>query len=175
MVRRAEEKLLIDDELEEIHKETITAARDRIAEWSSDPVLSSHVPFFRTAFERFEEGDDLSATSILYPRLEGLMRSYHLNLRTDEPTQAKLVTVASGEGHPGLREFSLLLPARFRRYLREVYFAGFDPKKPAATISRHTVSHGVAPAELFNRKAAALGLLILLQISSVIRATAKNP
>ena len=175
MIGRAAEKLPIDDELNEIHKETLTAARDRVPEWSSDPVLSSHVPFFRTAVERFEAGDDISATSILYPRLEGLMRSYHLSLRTDEPTQAKLITVASGEAHPVFREFSLLLPARFRRYLRDVYFASFDPKKPGATISRHTVSHGVAPAELFDRKAATLGFLILLQISSVIRATAKSP
>jgi hypothetical protein len=175
MIRRAETKLLIDDELEKIHEETITAAQDRIAEWSSDPILSSHLPLFQRALERFEAGDDISATSILYPRLEGLMRTYHVTLGTNQPTPANLTAVGSGEAHPALRHFSLLLPTRFRRYLREIYFKSFDPKKPAATISRHTVSHGVAPAELFNRKAATLGLLILLQISSVIRATAKTP
>ncbi len=171
MILRAQEKLLIDDELEKIRDDTLSAVRDRIDEWSTDPLLSKHLPFFRTAFERFEAGDDISAGSILYTRLEGLMRSYHATLRADRPIQANLIAVASGEGHPAMRESSLMLPFRFRRYLTEIYFANFDPSKPINAMSRHTVSHGVAPAELFNRKAAIIGFLILLQISAVIRAT----
>jgi hypothetical protein len=37
-------------------------------------------------------------------------------------------------------------------------------------LSRHTVSHGVAPKEHFNRKGAVIGFLILLQIVALLPA-----
>jgi hypothetical protein len=48
-------------------------------------------------------------------------------------------------------------------FLKDVYFAGFDPVSPSG-LSRHTVAHGVAPSEDFNLKSGTMGFLILEQI-----------
>jgi hypothetical protein len=56
------------------------------------------------------------------------------------------------------------MPAKFRDYLEQVYFKKWNPGDAAAHLSRHTVSHGVAPEELFNKKSAVLAVLTLLQL-----------
>jgi hypothetical protein len=62
----------------------------------------------------------------------------------------------------------LFLPKNFQRYLKEVYFAGFDPRNPM-DLSRNTVSHGVAPVEKFSLKSSLIGLLILDQLFHYMR------
>lgn len=57
----------------------------------------------------------------------------------------------------------LILPEMFRKYLNDVYFANFDPKKPKG-MSRNTVSHGVAATSDFDKKNACITILILEQI-----------
>jgi hypothetical protein len=64
--------------------------------------------------------------------------------------------------------YSLFLPKNFRRFLKEVYFAGFDPRNPVG-LSRNTVSHGVAPLEDFTLKGSLIGLLILDQLFFYMR------
>jgi len=174
MIRRAQEQFPIDDELDQIEAETVVAVERHSETWAQSELMAPHLQFFRTALDRMKAGDFISAGSILYTRLEGLMRGFHVTLRPEDPTQATLATVASGEGSHALRETSLMLPSRFRHYLTEVYFAHFDPKKPVGSISRNSVSHGVAPAELFDRKTSIIGFLIILQISSVIGATSSK-
>jgi hypothetical protein len=68
---------------------------------------------------------------------------------------------------------SLLLPDRFKQHLFEIYFAGFDPKKPQGN-PRNTVSHDVVDAKLLDCKAAAMAFLILLQIRPVTRFAMKK-
>jgi hypothetical protein len=63
-----------------------------------------------------------------------------------------------------MHNYSLLLPNNFRRYLEDVYFAHFDPNNPDV-LSRHSVAHGVAPADDYSLKGASVGLLILDQLS----------
>src|SRR5207253_7953825 len=111
--------------------------------------------------------DYISAASILYPRIEGVMRSFGAveHPGTGE-TQAMLSKLASGVGV--IREESLLLPARFEKYLRDVYFASFKPGTIVNTASRNTVSHGVVAVTRLDRKGATIGFLILMQIVSTI-------
>ena len=61
-------------------------------------------------------------------------------------------------------EGSLLLPQRFKDYLKDVYFANFDLTKENVPLSRHSVGHGVAKASDVNLKSAVLGILIVHQL-----------
>jgi hypothetical protein len=142
--------------------------------WERSNVFKAHFPLLKQATDRFIEKDYISATSILYPRIEGLMRTYHLGTdRNDRVTQSKLVASVLQARANERHAFSLLLPGSFRRYLEDVYFADFDPSN-AELLSRHTVSHGVAPAEFFSLKGAVIGLLLLDQLSFYIRSQGQS-
>ena len=61
-------------------------------------------------------------------------------------------------------EECLLLPRKFSAYLRDVYFAGFNPGDQDIDVSRHSVAHGVASTSVFNRKSALVGILVAHQL-----------
>jgi hypothetical protein len=58
----------------QIAAEVNSVMSDRLSEWKNDAIIGPHLPFVRKAFEHFSTGDFLSASSILYPRIEGLIR-----------------------------------------------------------------------------------------------------
>ena len=80
-----------------------------------------------------------------------------------KPNSHNLVTSITEHSEAAGNVYSLFLPKNFRRFLAEVYFAGFDPRNPVG-LSRNTVSHGVAPIEDFTLKGSLIGLLILDQL-----------
>ena len=116
------------------------------------------------ACERYERGDFICACSVLYTRIEGILRSVKkLHTGTARGNQGSLAEWAiGGRGGSGHRE-TPLVPGRFREYLSRMYFAEFDADTPAS-VSRHTVSHGVAPAVELNLKSATIGFLTLKQL-----------
>jgi hypothetical protein len=131
--------------------------------WKTMPVFADHISIFNHALDRYIEGDYISATALLYPRIEGVMRTHHQNVNpAQKPSADNLVT--SAVNIASLVPRNMLLPERFDHYLREVYFKNFDPSNPT-DLSRHTASHGVTPAHLFDRKGATLGFLIAEQMS----------
>ena len=171
----ADEGIEIDTEIEVFKEHVIEVLGRRLEQWARESAFTEHLQILSKAFERFVAGDDVSAIAILYPRIEGIIRNHQLAVSPDEPMkQTQFATTGSGAGHPALRATSTFLPERFRKYLEEVFFEGFDPKKQPSIASRHTVAHGVAPVESFNRKNATIGFLTLLQISTVIRMTAEK-
>jgi hypothetical protein len=170
MIGRAAERLPIDDQLEEISAEVSKVLPSRLDDWRDDPIVSAHVEVLQRAYERFAKDDYISAASILYPRIEGVMRTFGAIEHPETgATQPELARLASGGG--AIREESLLLPAKFESYLRKVYFAWFQPGAVVDTVSRHSVSHGVVAASRLDRKAAIIGFLILMQIVSTIVVT----
>jgi hypothetical protein len=66
------------------------------------------------------------------------------------PSVRALLQTVLEAGTSGRHSHSLLLPDNFVHYLREVYFANFDPKNPNV-FSRHSIAHGVAPAADFTQ------------------------
>jgi len=158
----------IDEMLDEIETDTKLAIAARREEWKSHPLLKSHIPIIEAAVNHFDHKDYLSAVLILYPHIEGVMRSLHFtDPKAPKASQGNLIatTVTHAEIPP--HPYSLLLPVRFEQYLQNIYFAAFDPKNPQG-ISRHTISHGVAPAEALTRKGATIGFLILLQLIAML-------
>lgn len=155
----------IDELIEPVAAEVTDLIPALLMKWERKRLFQPHYDIFKTATERYTEKDYISATAILYPRIEGLMRTYHLESkkpdRANQDNLARMVVEANIEDR---HAYSLLLPNRFERFLKEVYFANFDPGNPNV-LSRHTVSHGVAPVELFSLKSATIALLTLDQIS----------
>jgi hypothetical protein len=159
---------LIDDLLDEIEIDTKSAVAARLENWKLHPLLQPHFSVIEAAVKHYGQGDYLSATLILYPRIEGVMRSLHfMDPNAPKASQGNLIatTVTNAELPP--HPYSLLLPVRFEQYLRDVYFAAFNPKNPDG-VSRHTVSHGVVPVSALDRKGATLGLLTLLQLVAML-------
>ena len=154
----------IDDLLPKITGEVKQSLNDWLEKWSEKSLYKEHIEILRTAAERFLASDHHSAISILYPRIEGLLRDYHRSQGTGErQAQDQLVETAVQADLSEDRPKLPLLPEKFQRYLSEVYFGNFDPNQPEG-VSRNTVSHGVAPVEAFSEKASVIGFLILDQL-----------
>jgi len=132
--------------------------------WFQTELFRPHTDLLKHAASKFSDEDYVSATAILYPRIEGLLRTVHESLgiperATQNVLTERLIDARRGEFH----SYSWLLPDMFRRYLEQVYFANFEPGKPAR-LSRHSISHGIADAADFNQKATCIGFLVLDQI-----------
>lgn len=153
----------VDELLPRISGEVRASVGRWMQKWRKQDFFSPHTEVLSKAVERFEANDYVSAVSILYPRIEGVMRSYHAAIRPSASQSQKELVDSNTTSRAGY-ESLLLLPERFRRYLTEVYFAAFDPKNPAG-VSRHTIAHGVAPEDAFSEKAAVVGLLLAEQLS----------
>ena len=83
--------------------------------------------------ERYLAQDYISANSILYPRIEGLMRSRYMQLHAPvNPDkfikQGELVTAVIDD--PKTDKRTLLLPEKFDRYLRKSILRASIPITP---------------------------------------------
>jgi len=157
----------VDDLLPKVQAEVSARLPNALKAWQTVGAFGAHLPFIVKAAEHYENGDHLSCISVLFPRIEGILRSFQVAQgQADKTTQTDLAaTVRSSGAHLEGHEFSPLLPLRFCEYLTEVYFAHFDPKQTDNSLSRNTVGHGVATAQNFDAKGATLGFLILDQLS----------
>lgn len=133
--------------------------------WSGSEPLRPHLEFLIRALDRFAERDFISCASILYTRIEGILRANHeaLGEKGSANKQDVLARMATEAREGELLPTSWLLPDPFRRFIRESYFADFTPGQPAA-FSRNSVGHGIATPEQFNEKAACIGLLMVDQL-----------
>lgn len=164
MIFRASNNLDIDVLDEKISKELIEILPAATERWQTNEFFQDDFPFFTTAVERYLEKDFVSASSILYPRIEGILRKVQSIFNPSLNASQKNLVKTLGESFPKERKiFSSLLPLKFQSYLEEVFFANFDSKNPIE-ISRHSVSHGVAPFNEFNLKSATIAFLIIDQL-----------
>lgn len=149
------------DDLTEVVRDEVHLAIDGMLErWKTHPALSEHSELLERVCERFRAEDYLSCSAVLYPRIEGVLRS--ISRRTGGGyTQSDLAKAPHEQA--SAVSISRVLPDKFVEYLREVYFRNFDPDRPDH-ISRNTVGHGVAPQSLYDSKAASIGLLVVEQI-----------
>jgi hypothetical protein len=128
--------------------------------WRRHTSFSDHMTILQRAADRFHEGDYVSCTGLLFPRIEGLLRTHHTSSgATNPPSPDNLTDSAVAFKIDNAK--CLLLPHRFARYLRDVYFANFNPVAQNIDVSRHSVAHGVAATSNFNQKSAALAILVV--------------
>lgn len=155
----------LDDLAEAIAGEVKVALPALLSRWRATSTFADHLKFLEQAVERYSAGDFLSATALLFPRIEGLLRSHQkLTDPSGQATQKGLsgsaVKTAENERHSS----TPLLPARFRQYLESVYFANFDPTDSKIKVSRNSVGHGVVASDECSVKAATISLLLVDQI-----------
>jgi hypothetical protein len=154
----------IDELLEPIAREVADGAESMREKWKRNEIFHDHLSLLDKGLERFLAQDYISAISILYPRIEGVMRTHHMRVNPSVSKQSQENLIISSIKGQGITPRNLLLPERFDCYLKKIYFASFNPTN-LSVLSRHSVAHGVAPVDLFDLKAATISLLILEQLS----------
>lgn len=157
----------IDDLLPKIQEDVLKRLPDGLKSWANIKAFEPHMEFISKAAEHYQKNDTISCISVLFPRIEGIMREFQsIRGQPEKANQKDLAsTVLSPDVNPKDHQFSPLLPLRFHQYLTKVYFANFDPTRKDNALSRHTVGHGVATKDNFNLKGSTLGFLILDQLS----------
>lgn len=157
----------VDDLLPQVQGEVTKIIQNRLTSWIKIAAFQTHMEFISKAAEHYQNNDHLSCISVLFPRIEGVMRSFQsIQGQPEKASQKDLANVVVSPGvNPKDPNMSPLLPLRFGQYLNEVYFANFDPQRLDNPLSRNTVGHGVATKENFNLKGSTLGFLILDQLS----------
>jgi hypothetical protein len=138
--------------------------------------INDHFPLIEHGINKFLEEDYISSICIIYTQIEGIMKTSHFRANSSislnkNLSQKDLVTstIKGSEDQDTKRD--LLLPDRFETYLNNVYFKGFKRESVGLvqSLSRHTLSHGVAAPKLYDLKGAVLGILILDQLSFYIQ------
>ncbi len=169
MIAHLREGWCIDDLMETIIEDLKEKLDSLIDKCRKNKYITPHIEFIEKAKEEFLEEDYISATSILYPRIEGIMREFHKEKdKKSKATQTTLVNTLIHRSDISKNDLSLLLPGRFEKYLKDVYFADFGPDT-TPTLSRHSTAHGVAPKEAYSLKGTAIGFFILDQLSYYLR------
>jgi hypothetical protein len=152
-----------DDLLEELIAEVKARVPAMLESWHSHSSFLPHFDILDRAVERFQNDDFVSCTGLLFPRIEGILRTYHAGLGSvGKPSPDNLTAAAVSAKIDS--SSTLLLPHRFAAYLKEVYFANFNPATQNIDISRHSVAHGVATPAEFNLKSALLAILVVNQL-----------
>ena len=162
-----------DENLDDIVSDTKNRTSQMLDSWRKHASFLPHIDILECAVERFQDDDYMSCTGLLFPRIEGILRTHHTRLGTQShpsPDNLTESAVASKIGNVK----SLLLPHRFSNYLQDIYFAHFNPETPDINVSRHSVAHGVAAAEKFNQKSAVIGILTVHQLFYFLRNVKTN-
>lgn len=131
--------------------------------WKNKGVFSTHIGVLEKAIEHYKNADFLSTTLLLMPRIEGILRSYQKMRRDNPKFKPKSLTETAVEARINLPK-SLLLPEKFRKYLEDIYFAGFNPRDLESEVSRNSVAHGVASEFELNEKTASFAIMIVHQL-----------
>ena len=152
-----------DEKLDDIISEIKQRIPQMLDSWRNHSSFLPHIEILEHAVERFQNDDSVSCTGLLFPRIEGILRTHRASLGIQGPLSPENLT-ESAVAAKIENDKSLLLPHRFARYLRDVYFANFNPDDQDIDISRHSVGHGVATASKFDQKSAVIGILTIHQL-----------
>lgn len=165
MISHARQGWQIDDLLPKIVQNLKELLRMDPLEGRTGTVFTAHLDILRAAVERYLADDHVSASSILYPRIEGILRSFVRAGGYTLPPTAKTLSKVAIEHHQGSRiNNSLLLPDKFHQYLDDVYFAHFASGS-SPDVGRHSVAHGEARSSDFTLKATTIAFLLVYQLS----------
>jgi hypothetical protein len=164
MISFARENWNLDDLLSKIDDNVLRLLDKYELVDKSIPYVLEHQDILERAIERFKANDYVSCASILYPRIEGLMRSFYRSEGYTENIASKALSKTVVEHHKNKRiSYSLLLPEKFQHYLDDVYFAHFVPGS-LPDVGRHSVAHGEARSDDFTKKSCVIAILTVYQL-----------
>ncbi len=161
----------IDELLENIEKDTLMYIEERQEIWDQDQKFSAFNQFLMLAVARHREGDFVSSVSILYPKIEALIR--HDFVKDNPGKQGRkselLVQHVTQKTLKNIAALTTFIPEKFKRYLAECYFKEFSHDNFDNQISRHSVAHGASSIDKYNKKASLLGFLVYSQIVEYLK------
>ncbi len=169
MILHAKEEWSLDDLLPDI-KENILRLLEKVNPFDkSNLYFAEHVSLIEQAIDRYKNDDHISCVSILYPRIEGIMRSFYRSNGYVEPPSSNSLTKAVIDHYKSERiSQSLLLPEKFHNYLKDIYFSSFAPGS-MPDVGRHSIAHGEARADDFSLKSSSIAILVLYQLSLFLK------
>ena len=127
-----------DEKLDDIISEIKERLPQMLDSWCKHSSFLPHIEILEHAVQRFQNDDFVSCTGLLFPRIEGILRTHHTSLGIQERLSAKNL-IKSALASKIEKDKSLLLPHRFNKYLQDVYFADFNPNDQDIGISRHSI------------------------------------
>ena len=151
------EKFTYDDTLRELLDKFDEARVKRMTEkWWTKPSFQKKQPLLQAGIDAFLQGNDsgyINCIKNLYTEAEGIMRLLYFE-NTGKGNRIGLEELihyigdlaekrTAGDGQ------SLLLPQEFLAYLRTSVFANFNLKTNSVDLSKHSVGHGAAVAEVY--------------------------
>lgn len=167
----------IDELINKIESDTLFYIEERKPIWGNDENLSQFVCFLESALSRHKADDFVSSSSIIYPKIEALIRKDFVGDNPDKEGRKQKVLVEHIT-EKTLRSISALttfIPDKFKRYLEECYFKDFSVMNDENPVSRHSVAHGASTIDKFDKKASLLGLLVFSQIAEYIQQSSNKP
>lgn len=166
----------IDDLIKAIEIDTLDYCENWIPEWKKDEELDLFVEFLECAVERHRSDDFVSSCSIIYPKIEGLVRQEFIKDNPDKEgrKQNMLVNHIIEKTQSKLLSLTTYIPDRFKRYLEECYFKDFIASSQENEVSRHSVAHGASSIKQYGKKQSLLGLLVFAQIVQYIKEYSNN-
>lgn len=154
-----------DEEPREIFEETCRQYQsllpNRMKSWKKCGLLEEQSAFIEKAAEHYLADEYISSIQVLYPRIEGVMRRLHLLKKPGKKAKQRTMAETLVADR---RDYSLLVPHRFREYVLRFYFRAFNEESGDLPLSRHTVAHGTSLPEDYDFVKASLGFMIFDQM-----------
>lgn len=139
------------------------------AKWWRNPVYRDKRRLLEAGIGAFLQDTDagnILCIKTLLTEIEGVLRQlYSIDKQAAPAGQRQFIDYLRDLGEIKTeKEESLYFPAQFAGYLNRVIFGGFKPDSPDIRMSRHSSSHGIAPAGEYRRTHALQCILALDQI-----------
>lgn len=156
----------IDDIVANFNKTRIERITDK---WWKKQIFADKKEILKAGINAFLRNDSegyINCISTLLPQIEGIiMLQCFADTGKGAIRGAELLSyiIEKGKGKSGSGE-SLLLPAPFLIYLKDIVFAYFNIETGQVDLSRHSSTHGVAKAESYTKIKALQAILVLDQI-----------
>ena len=140
--------------------------RQRVEEisnrWWNNKIFNSKKKILSEGIECFLEEKYISACKTFSIEIEGIMQiAFHKDF-SRKPSTRDLISYIRDQGvNYFYSQDSLAFPGRFLDYLSNYIFQRFDVEQNIIPESRHTIAHGVADQEIYNKSLCVKLLLTL--------------
>ena len=153
-----------DERLDEILSEVRGRVPQMLESWRNHTSLQPEFQILSRATVKFLNGNYVGCAKLLFPSIRDMFHKYischkdSLSLDNDSSPKSEMATGIENDK-------SLLFPLRFSDYVRDVYFADFDPTSQNFGDSKDGIELDLNNDSKFYKKSALLGLLIVQQLN----------
>lgn len=148
-------------------------------QWNKNPIIAEEATFIETAIKHYRDKDYISCLSVIYPRIERILRKHQhqysvkpdLQQTYDQTSLSNSVKINFDDSK---FPYTPLLTDKFSEYLKSSFFKNFVPGRFDEPANRNTIGHGVASEQYFDQKGSTIAFLILNQLYYYLGADGKT-